>query len=327
MGFYMYSFHFLIFNALEDREYFLTLKAGLLLRSTYLRRTYQKIIVAAFYLWLSSQAVSYANSVKIVATIQPLALLANSILGDTIVDEPIQPLFSPSLEAHYLQLRPSERLQLARADYIFWNGDCFEPQVSKVLYQQPTAELAAVNCDTGPLHWWLNPDATKAVAQSLAASLGQMMPEHQEVLAVNLASFLSQLEVFSQKAKRRLRPYVDKQFLFFHDPFPEFTQYYSLQPAGVLKGHSGASLSLKNWLLLYQRADQQGIECIYSEPQFDTKPIEGLLQELGIDSVVLDPLGLNIDPAKQSFIQFQEQLINDFVHCFKDVTDKPMRLQ
>ena len=263
---------------------------------------------------------------KLVATTKPLAMLASALLADIPVEEGshqvfgvIPFLFSPNIDAHHSHLRINERLRLQQATFIFWNGDCFEPSVAKILDLDKSLNLAASRCQKGDIHWWLNPQSSQRVVRSLVEALLPLLAaQPAQKLLENQRQLLSQLNEFDMQTKQRFARYHDKHLMFYHDSYPELTQHYELPAASVIYPYEHKTLSTKHWQQLHKLVAEQQVDCVYREPQFSGKAIERLVMNTSTPVGVFDPLGTDITLDKESYLNFQRQLVDGIIHCFDD---------
>lgn len=86
---------------------------------------------------LAQSAIAHEHSPKVLASIQPLAILSAQVIGDSKTHVILPPNRSP----HHYQLKVSERKAISEADIIFWVGDNLETFLSKAIKQYPEASL------------------------------------------------------------------------------------------------------------------------------------------------------------------------------------------
>jgi len=86
---------------------------------------------------LAQPIVAHEHAPKVLASIQPLAILSAQVTGDSKTNVILPPNRSP----HHYQLKVSERKAIDEADIIFWVGDNLEAFLSKAIGQYPKASL------------------------------------------------------------------------------------------------------------------------------------------------------------------------------------------
>jgi len=86
---------------------------------------------------LAQPVVAHEHAPKVLASIQPLAILSAQVTGATKTNVILPPNRSP----HHYQLKVSQRRAIGEADIIFWVGDNLEAFLSKAIKQYPEASL------------------------------------------------------------------------------------------------------------------------------------------------------------------------------------------
>ena len=61
--------------------------------------------------------------------------------------------------------------------------------------------------------------------------------------------------------------------------------------------------------------EEEGIKCIFSEPQFNPKIIETIAKDTNIQTGIFDPLGANIDSDKYLYFNLISNLANKLKDC------------
>ena len=63
--------------------------------------------------------------------------------------------------------------------------------------------------------------------------------------------------------------------------------------------------------------NNENIKCVFSEPQFESKIVKAIVEGTGKKTVILDPLGFNIEPGKNLYNQLIINMTESFIACIK----------
>ena len=174
----------------------------------------------------------------IITTIKPLAIIAQSAVGDQARVEFLQ---SAAQSAHGVSLPVSALKKIDRADLIIWIGEMFEFRVAKPMALLPeerritvmqlpmiapedTGRQQEVGYQRGEVHdhgefsvdphVWLNPENANLIAAEI-----------QQRLKLPVKAIISAEQI--AKLAAELAPLSDKQFLAHHDALGHFTSLFN----------------------------------------------------------------------------------------------------
>ena len=83
----------------------------------------------------------------------------------------------------------------------------------------------------------------------------------------------------------------DAKFVVFHDAYQYFEERFGIRAAGSLTLNTDVLPGAKQIDEIQDLIKDKGINCIFSEPQFNPKIIETIAKDTGIKTGVFDPLG------------------------------------
>jgi zinc transport system substrate-binding protein len=275
--------------------------------------------------------------VKVVASIKPVHSLVAAVMGDVgkpglIVDGTGSP--------HTYSMKPSDAEALQSADVIFWVGHELEAFLQKpldALARNATAvslmEAAGVNrlalrkgdgfdADNRAdehdhaydAHIWLDPENAKVLASFIASTLSRLDPANAEKYASNAKTLNLRLTALSSEINNKLTS-RDKGFIVFHDAYQYFESRFGLQAAGAIAINPQNPPGAKAIRDLKDRLNQQQIVCIFSEPQFDNKLVNLVIEGTSVKTAVLDPLGIEVAAGPDHYIMMMQSLAHAFESC------------
>ncbi len=288
----------------------------------------------------------------IVATsIKPVDDLVRAVMEG--VGEPVR-LIPPGSSPHTYALKPSERMAAERADILFWIGPDVEPALTKVTKAMPasariitlaeTSGMALLPARTGgdwerkrPVpkkhdqqdhdghnhggsydgHLWLSPANARIIIRTAAATLSAADAEHAAQYAANADKALRRLEALDEALRQRLAPVKDRPFIVFHDAYQYFEHAYGLRAVGSILVSPEAMAGAKRMDEMRTKIKTLGAHCVFSEPQFEPRLVQTLVEGTPARTGALDPLGANLPSGMDGYEQLLTNLADNLTGCLQ----------
>lgn len=140
-------------------------------------------------------------------------------------------------------------------------------------------------------HYWLNAENGAIMARNIASALAAADPGRSAVYERNLAAYTRELARLHNELQRELSALKMKRMFVFHDAWRYFAAAYGLEIAAVFQASPGREPTPRSLQDMYARVKASGMRVVFTEPQLPTSSLEPLLLDLGLQLVVLDPLG------------------------------------
>lgn len=286
---------------------------------------------------------------RVATTIKPVHALTGGIMAG--VGEPVL-LIDGSTSPHSYRLTPADARQLETADLVVWMGDSLESKLAKTmqtlvqpdklltLNTQPAmtrlpARHGGAWADDGghdgdhdhgryDPHSWLDPDNAVVMTNIIARRLQQLDPGHAEQYAANAERIAARIAALDRNIAAELANVQNTPYLVFHDALQYFEHHYGLNPAGALTIDPERSPGARRLVELRRLIEEKHIRCVFHEPQFGTALADVLLENTGATLVTVDPLGLNIPPGFEGYLQLLQQLADDMRGCLNLKTSNPI---
>jgi len=271
----------------------------------------------------------------IITTIKPLAIIAQSAVGDQARVEYLQ---SAVQSAHEVSLPVSALKKIDQAGLIIWIGELFESRIAKSMQLLPQnkritvmqlplsmptdtdrqknvggdsdhahghghSELSAHSALRADPHVWLNPNNANLIAAEIQQRL--KLPV-KEIISADQIADLSAV----------LTPLSEKQFLVHHDALDHFTSVFNLQSGLSIRDASGASQGARSQYRLRQAAITSAASCIFVEPQYADRDARVIAEELSLPIAVIDLQGLDQPLNEDAYRHFMQTLVAQFKDCF-----------
>ncbi len=301
----------------------------------------------ATILCLFTGTISTAQA-DVVTSVRPLAFIAAAIT-DGITETNV--LLPDGVSPHSYAMRPSDIQRLSNADLFIWIGPDMEvfltqsikklnknqyitlttiPQITQLIAHNEEDQDEENHANhgsegshdihdhhTSDMHIWMSPQIARQIATVLSVELAKRYPSKQNEIKRNLHEFNVKLEQTEEKIGNMLIPFKRTGYFVFHDAYGYFERSFGLAPLGYFTINPEIQPGAQRLNQIREILKQNRAECIFSEPQFKPKVIETVTRGTHVRHGILDPLGSNIELHKNSYMQFLEQLSQQFANCLK----------
>ncbi len=265
----------------------------------------------------------------VVATIFPLASLAQSLLGDGVE---VVTLLPAGTDAHTFELGAAAARALARAQLVVRVGPGLDDWLS-TLVPAGTPVFVAMDAVTEPLasapddhdhgveghnhpseadpHVWLDPVLVRTeIVPALAAALRAAGVEVNEGREAGLDA---ELEALHSDLVARLADVTARRYIAAHPAFAYLNRRYGLEMVGSLEPAGGLEPSAR-WLAdLAQTAKETGAACIFTEVQGQGQLGHTISRETGLPVRRLDLMGGSGMSGRGSYAALMRYDIEQFV--------------
>ncbi len=278
--------------------------------------------------------ISCAAPLKVVASIKPLQLIAQEVVGDLGETEVLIP---PGASPHHYALKPSDRRKLAAADLVIWVGPELELFLAKTL-QGSRAPVLQLLDDTGheaqdaleraagddghehhhhgrDPHIWLDPVQALQLAAQVKDRLTQLLPEQAARLEANYRAFGAALLQADRELRQQLAPLRDKGFYVFHDGYGHLVEHYGLKQLGYFTLDPGRQPGARHLAEIRAQLERQAAVCVFSEPQFKAAVVAAVTEGLAIGHGELDPLAQAVPLQPGAYLAYLRQLVSELTRC------------
>ncbi len=252
---------------------------------------------------------------------------------------------------HDYQLRPSDAKLINESDLIIWGGVSIDGYLAKSVENLGDAKKSKAldlseikklkllpvrtatnwahehNHDHGhdhdhshdhfDAHFWLDPDNAIKIAQAIADRLAEIDPQHAKIYQRNAKDLQAEILRKEKVWNAQLSPYHKIPFLVFHDAYQYFNAYFDLDGVGAISLNPEIPPSAQRIEQIQTLLQQEKVQCIFSEPQFNYKIIDSLTANMAVYKGVLDPLGQDQDLGPNGYLVLIDKMVDSFVLCGK----------
>ncbi|HEX9570501.1 MAG TPA: zinc ABC transporter substrate-binding protein [Rhodospirillales bacterium] len=282
----------------------------------------------------------------VVASIAPVHSLVAKVMAG--VGEP-RLLVAGGLSPHTYALKPSDAKALAKARAVFWIGPELERFLEKplsalagdvrvvrlgkaegvrVLPARKAGAWAEAAHDDGDkhghddddnidAHLWLDPRNAARMVDAVVVALSRADVRNAARYRANGENTLAALRGLETEIRATLKPVAGAPYLVFHDAFQYFETRFGLAAVGAVSVGAERSPGARRIAELRQRIRDQGVVCMFTQPQFEPELVKTVIEGTGARIGVLDDLGAGIDPGPGLYDELLRSLARSLAGCLK----------
>lgn len=314
-----------------------------------LRQALRGTALAALALFAAATSAPAAEPPRVLASISPLGSLAAAVMRG--VGEPAV-LLPRGASPHAYTMRPSDARALAAADLVLWIGESLEAFLEEPLetLARPGVSVELIETEGLILHetrsggvWeagddghghahghshggahggaavdahiWLDPRNATVLTRRIASELATRDPARAAVYRANAEAAVAAIEALDRELEQTLAAVADRPYVVFHDAYQYLEQRYALFPIGAVTIGPERAAGAQRVRELREAVVSRGAACVFREPGFSPKLLEGLAADVRVKVGVLDPEGLDIAPGADGYAELMRRLAASLTSC------------
>ena len=164
-------------------------------------------------------------------------------------------------------------------------------------------------------HVWLDPVNAKAIVHEIEAALVKADPEHASTYEANAHKMMDKLDSLTAELREELEPFHEKGFIVFHDAYQYFEQRFDVAAIGSITVSPEVMPGAERVSELREKISDLSATCVFSEPQFEPKLVETLVEGTGARTGVLDPLGATLTKGPDLYFQLLRNMASSLKKC------------
>lgn len=168
------------------------------------------------------------------------------------------------------------------------------------------------------LHFWLDPQNGKVLAADIARTLSESDPEHAAQYEKNARDLGEKLDALTRDIATELEAVKDGPFIVFHDAYQYFENRFGISAAGSITVSPEKTPGAARIKEIHEKIKSLGATCVFSEPQFEPKLVNTVIEGTEAKTGVLDPLGAELTDGPDLY----PQLIRNLATSLKDCLSK-----
>ena len=251
-------------------------------------------------------------------------------------------IVAPGASPHEYSLRPSEARILQEAKLVFlvtaeltpWLDGAIETlaggaTVIELLETDGTTKLPLrenalfkahqqgddPDSDTHDPHAWLSPDNAEIWLNAIAVALASADPDNANAYLANASAGRMEIEALKGEINTVLEPLRGGKFIVFHDSFQYFEAAFDFPASGAISLSDARDPSPARIAEIQTYIADQGVACVFAEPQFNPGIIAAFADETKVQTGVMDPLGADLEPGTGLYPQLMRRLATALTGC------------
>ncbi len=168
-------------------------------------------------------------------------------------------------------------------------------------------------------HLWLNPENAKVMATAIETSLAALDPDNAAAYHANLAKLTDKIDELDVEIAATLSPVKNKPFIVFHDAYQYFEEHYGVTVAGSITVSPEVMAGAERIAQIQAKVKELQATCVFSEPQFEPKLVEVVIEGTSARSATLDPLGASLAQGPELYFELMRSIATSLSDCLDDV--------
>ena len=144
-------------------------------------------------------------------------------------------------------------------------------------------------------HAWLSPRNAATWLNVIAGRMSAADPANASAYFENAAAGRAEIEALIGEVDTMLDPVRGGQFIVFHDAYQYFENAFDMAAAGAISIGDASDPSPSRITQIRDRVTGEGIDCVMTEPQFNPRLVETVLDGTQAATTTMDPLGFGLD--------------------------------
>ncbi len=165
-------------------------------------------------------------------------------------------------------------------------------------------------------HGWLDPQNAAFWMNIVAEALGKADPDNAALYSQNATRGIKEIKAAAARVDERLFPYRTERYVVFHDAYQYFEKAFDLETAAALALGDATAPGARRVAAIRDLIQDEGISCIFTEPQFSAKLIDTVSDGTDVATSVIDPLGAEIAPGPQFYPTLLTTIADSMAGCF-----------
>ncbi|MCY4180128.1 MAG: zinc ABC transporter substrate-binding protein [Litoreibacter sp.] len=164
-------------------------------------------------------------------------------------------------------------------------------------------------------HAWLSPQNASIWLNEIAAKLSASDPDNAGAYFANAAAAREEMAALSAEISATLDPVRGGSFIVFHDAYQYFESDFDFPASGAISLGDATDPSPARIAEIQGRVQNEGVDCVLSEPQFNPGLVATVLNGTEASTGVIDPLGTDLEPGANLYPQLIRNMAKTLADC------------
>ncbi|WP_420393892.1 zinc ABC transporter substrate-binding protein [Acuticoccus sp.] len=166
-------------------------------------------------------------------------------------------------------------------------------------------------------HAWLDPENAKIWVDAIAAALSQVDPDNASTYYGNAASAKGELDTLIAEVSETVEPVRGQSFVVFHDAYHYFEARFDVEATGAISLGDAAQPSPARIAEVKAIIADTDAACVFSEPQFEPRLVDAVIEGTDASKGALDPLGADIRPGPDFYPTLIRTIADNLAGCLR----------
>ncbi len=231
-------------------------------------------------------------------------------------------IINPNFSEHDYQLKKSDAKKFFISDLIFYVDDDLEKNFAKLAKEKKSYQLSQVigikllqrldNPKKIDVHLWMNPQNATKIAEFMTQKICEIDVGNCKKYQTNLQKFRDQILKTEKIIDAKLAKIKNENYVFYHDGYQYFTDYFSLKPLKIISRNHDYELTLKDARDFDLLARTTAIKCLFSDVNDEKNSALKLARNYKIKFVTLDLL-----QSKNGYADLLLDMADKMTECLK----------
>ncbi len=164
-------------------------------------------------------------------------------------------------------------------------------------------------------HVWLDPKNASILVGKIADELSLIDPSNATKYANNAKKIQGDLNQLVEDITVELKPLSNEGYIVFHDAYQYFEKRFGVSAIGSVTVSPEILPGIERTKELREKIVSLEASCVFSEPQFEPKIVNTLVEGTGVGTGVLDPLGASIENGPDLYFKLIRNMASSIKNC------------
>ena len=164
-------------------------------------------------------------------------------------------------------------------------------------------------------HVWLDPKNASLLVEKIADELSLIDPSNATKYANNAKKIQGDLNQLVEDITIELKPLSNEGYIVFHDAYQYFEKRFGVSAIGSVTVSPEILPGVERTKELREKIVSLEASCVFSEPQFEPKIVNTLVEGTGVGTGVLDPLGASIENGPDLYFKLIRNMASSLKNC------------
>ena len=249
---------------------------------------------------LTDRQVPQDDRLQIVVSFFPYGEFARAVVGDRAT---VSELVPSGVEPHDFEPTPRDIERMYRADIVIINGAGIDAWAEKVARELPERGVRVIRMADGiellsaseeghcaDPHFWLDPVLAQSQVRTIARVVGEQDGQYRDFYQARAEVFALELGRLDQEYQTGLSQCRLRTIVTSHDAFAYLAKRYLLETVSIAGLSPDAEPSSQRLAEIARETSRLGVKFIFFETLSSPKLAQTLAGELGIGTLVFDPI-------------------------------------